>query len=280
VGSSKWGLGLWQPGFEDRTAAVNAKRLLDTSRTTPDGNVFVFESDGADLTPYPTEGHVEVYRYDAVSENLDCISCGSFQAAATADAELVSPGVELSQRNQHLEISNLSDDGRQVVFETSAPLLPEDVNQKADVYQWRDGTLSLISTGHAVEASTLLAATPSGKDIFFKTGEKLVPGGQEPGRYGIYDARVEGGLASQQAPPSAECTGESCQGQPNLLASPPTLGSMSLAGNGNIRPKRCRGHRARHHHHRRQGHRRGKKPSARRKPSGHLCSSRKKASAR
>jgi hypothetical protein len=211
-----YGLALWSPGFEARTAATNASRLLDTARTTPDGSVFVFES-RAQLTSYPNEGHIEIYRYEDTSENLACISCSPDQPSSTGDSELAPAVAELGgfQMNQFLEVPNLSTDGRQVVFESRGALLPGDVNGAEDVYEWRDGTLSLISTGHAVQPSEIFGVTPSGNDIFFETGEKLVGEGQETGALAIYDARVGGGLASQQTGQPLKCVGEACQGQPS-----------------------------------------------------------------
>jgi hypothetical protein len=245
-----YGLALWSPGLEARTAATNASRLLNTARTTPDGSVFVFES-RAQLTSYPNEGHIEIYRYEAPSENLACVSCSPAQASSTGDSELAPSLAEVGgfQMNQHLEAPNLSTDGRQVVFESRGALLPEDVNGAEDVYEWRDGTLSLISSGHAVQPSEIFGVTPSGNDIFFETGEKLVGKGQETGALAIYDARVGGGLASQQATQPLKCVGEACQGQPG--ESPPlaSLGSSTFDGQGNLKPKRCRRHRRKHRHH-------------------------------
>lgn len=253
------GLELWTPGFIARTAATNASRLLNTARSTPDGKVIVFES-RAQLTAYPNEGHIEIYRYDDVTESLLCVSCGPDEPVATGDSEFgtrtpgETEGLELSE---DLDIENLSNDGRQVVFESQGALLPEDVNGVKDVYEWRDGTLSLISTGHAVQASQLFGVTPSGNDIFFETGEKLVGEGQETGALAVYDARVGGGLASQQAVQPLKCVGEACQGQPGEPSALPGLGSSTFNGKGNLKPKRCRHHRRKkHRHHKPRSHQR------------------------
>lgn len=253
-GFPEHGLEYWTPTFTARAAATNASRLLSTARSTPDGTVLAFES-RAQLTAYPNEGHVEIYRYDDEGESLVCVSCGPNEPAATGDSEFGtrSPGgTEGLELSEDLDLQNLSDDGRQVVFESGGALLPEDVNGVKDVYEWRDGTLSLISTGHAVQASQLFGVTPSGNDIFFETGAKLVGEGQETGSLAIYDARVGGGLAAQQSKQPLKCVGEACQGQP--AGSPPLagLGSSTFNGKGNVKPKRCRHHRRKHRHHRRK----------------------------
>lgn len=244
------GLALWSPGIEPRTAATNASRLLNTARTTPDGTVFVFESK-AQLTAYPNEERIEIYRYDT-SGQIVCVSCSPTRPAAGGDSELAtgSPEVGGMAMNQHLDVPNLSSDGRQVVFESRDALLPQDVNGAEDVYEWRDGNLSLVSSGHAVQPSELFGVTPSGNDIFFETGEKLVGEGQDMGALAIYDARVGGGLASQQSAQPLICAGEACQGQPG--GSPPRadLGSATFDGRGNLRPRRCHRRRHKHRHHR------------------------------
>jgi hypothetical protein len=165
--------------------------------------------------------------------------------------------------NFHLEVPNLSTDGRQVVFESRGALLPADVNGAEDVYEWRDGTLSLISTGHAVQPSEIFGVTPNGNDVFFETGEKLVGEGQETGALAVYDARVGGGLAAQQSTQPLKCVGDACQGQPG---GPPPLanpGSSTFDGKGNLKPRHCRYHRRRHRHHGSKSHKRVAKPGCR-----------------
>jgi hypothetical protein len=245
------GLALWTPGIEARTPATNADMVINTSRTTPDGKVFVFES-RAQLTEYPNEGHIEIYRFDLDAEDLQCVSCSRAQPAATADSELVvAEGDGVARIHQMVEIPNLSNDGEQVVFETRDPLLPGDVNGVRDVYEWRAGALGLISSGHSAQPSGLFGVTPSGRDIFLLTGEKLVGQGQETGSFAIYDARVEGGITAQLAQAATPCVGEACQGQP---AQPPGLSppaSSAFHGKGNVR-HRCR-HLRRHGKHRHRG---------------------------
>jgi hypothetical protein len=238
------GLALWTKGFNQTPAAENSNRSLNTARTTPDGRIFVFES-SAPLTGYANEGHIEIFRYDTVSGELTCVSCSPMLSTAGADNELVYSQVDGVQKaSQMLEMDNLSSDGQQVVFESLDSLLPQDVNGVRDVYEWRDGTLSLISTGTASQPSALMAITPSGSDIFVLTGQRLVSQGQETGNFAVYDARIDGGLAGQQTPQTLDCQGEACQVQAN----PPSLprpGSEQLRGKGNLKPT-CHRHRHRH----------------------------------
>ncbi len=257
------GLGVWSRAFPGMSSApaVNGLPIANTARTTPDGNILVFES-RAQLTPYLNEGHIEIYRYDSVGEDLSCVSCSASQPAATADSELVADRQEvILQLWRQVDVPNLSTDGQTVVFDSKDALLPQDVNGVRDVYQWHAGTLSLISTGTSAQPSGLYGMTPSGNNVFFETGEKLVGKGQETGAIAIYDARIGGGLASQQTEESLNCVGEACQGEPGVPPSLAAPGSSSYRGRGNAKP-RC--HKRRGRHHRRKANASKKKKSSKR----------------
>ena len=80
------------------------------------------------------------------------------------------------------EWSNLkggSEDASRVFFETSARLLPEDLDTQQDVYQWENGTLTLLTTGpiggNGPFFARFSAASKDGSRVFFTTDEKLVP---------------------------------------------------------------------------------------------------------
>jgi WD40 repeat protein len=243
------GLELWaeREVEQPKPLAQNKNFLTVTARSTFDGTVIVFES-RAQLTSVPTAGHAEIYRYDTEADTLTCVSC-SPEAAATADSNLVFLQNEGALKTLYptVEIANLSADGKKIVFESKDALLSDDVNGVRDVYQWDEGTLSLISTGGASFPSAVVGVSPSGDDIFFQTAEKLVSRGQNPGTYAIYDARVNGGLASQQATPSLECQAEGCLEMPNAPPSLAAPGSSQLRGKGNLRG-RCRGQHKRKQH--------------------------------
>ncbi len=249
------GLGRWTAPPGNPTAPAPATRrslLYNTIRSTRDGGVIVFEAT-AKLTSYPNEGHREVYRFDLGEEELTCVSCSPFQPAATDDSELVRNRGEHEgdaagpiEVDRNTDIPNLSTDGSQVAFESYAALLPEDVNGVRDVYEWHEGQLSLVSSGHSPQATALFGISPSGRDIFIETGEKLVSHGQASGQYAVYDARVEGGFEEEES----VCLGEACLGKP---ANPPALdspASSTLSGSKNVKP-RCRvtkRRRGKHHH--------------------------------
>jgi hypothetical protein len=159
----------------------------ESSRTTPDGNVLIFES-RAQLTAYDNDGHTAIYRYDDRDKGLVCASCSALTTSASADARLqnlvfVPPPVLLH---------NLSSDGTRVFFETAEALVARDMNGINDIYQWRpaegggDSTIDLISSGISPhypplreqgflpKPNTIVGITPIGGDVVFSASEQLV----------------------------------------------------------------------------------------------------------
>jgi NHL repeat-containing protein len=213
-------------------------RADDPSRTTPDGSVLLFES-RANITGYDSGGHIEIYRYDAGTGALDCVSCPPDGIPASGDARLqASVGTPLQPASSIVHLQNTTDDGQKVFFQTEDALAPADVNDTWDVYEWKPGQQSyLISSGKGQLPSHLYAMTSSGSDVFFLTAERLVP--QDLSTViSIYDAREGGGFAFAESQPP--CQGDNCQGTPSAAPPLPSAGSASFQGPGNESRKRKR----------------------------------------
>jgi hypothetical protein len=241
------GLGKWTAGLSFGGGLFG--RAEDPSRSTPDGEVFVFES-RADLTAYESEGHTQVYRYHAGEESLACVSCDPSGDPPGAGSTLQNLDEFLAPTARSTLIANVTDDGMAVFFESADPLLPEDANEVRDVYEWKapgkgtagsceleGGCLELISSGQGERQNYLYGMSAEGHDVFFTTLERL-HGQDIPESPSIYDARIEGGIPDP--PTAAPCEGDACQGQgtpPPALPAPASTGS---AGGGNFTPKpRC-----------------------------------------
>ncbi|HET7506940.1 MAG TPA: hypothetical protein VFJ53_01150, partial [Solirubrobacterales bacterium] len=235
----------------------------DSSRTTPHGDILVFES-RAQLTTYDNNGHTEIYRYSA-ADSIQCLSCNPLRPPA-GDAHLEN----LKVLRAGIVINNLSEDGTRVFFETPEGLVGRDTDGINDIYQWHEGgemgSVDLISSGHSVEykpvllpgfeeeawfprANTIFSVTPSGSDVFFQAQDELVEGAGGGGTSGIYDARINGGFP-KDSPPEA-CAEEGCRPAPRS-ATPalPTSRSETSGRSGNVKPHN------RHCHHRHRHNRR------------------------
>ena len=216
----------------------------------------------------------QMYVYSEDSGRLACASCNPTGATATADALVqVRDGQSGANTTWHLSHA-LSNDGRWVFFSTREGLVPEDLNGKSDayVYDVPAGRARLLSTGRSQAHSYFLEASPSGRDVFFITAERLV-GWDNDGNYDLYDARVGGGMPEPpvQAPP---CAGDMCLGPPAVGLAVTTAGSSGFRGAGDAgetlrrrakKPRLCRRHGGRRAQRRRRcTHRRAGSRSQRR----------------
>jgi len=223
--------------------------FVDPMRATADGSVFVFETDSpirsrSGSTFNNGGGFEQVYRYDAASEVLSCVSCPPAGVTPSGDASLsndsVQPGPAQGIGKTHLvPTRGISADGSRVFFDTPEALVPQDINGKRDVYEWENGNVFLISSGTGPEDSFFLDNSESGDDVFFATTDALVPADTDGG-FDVYDGRAphEPNEVVGFPPPvsPAPCLSD-CQGLPSA---PPALGvpsgSATFSGAGNLAP--------------------------------------------
>jgi len=192
---------------------------------------------------------------------------------------------------------NLSSDGSKVFFETAEALLPADTNGQGeclffhtyrkcmDTYEWQapetgacnetspnynplsGGCIYLISTGKSEFPSLLADASESGNDVFFFTRQSLV-GQDEDELQDVYDARVGGGLASQNPPPPNPCpSAEACHGSVPAPPTESTPGSAAFVGPGNPVPKHKKQKAKKHKSKKHNKHKQKKQANSKRKAS-------------
>ena len=207
---------LWRPDAETHFV-----------RTSGDGQHIAFPS-SLSLTGFPNAGHLEIYLYDAVADQLVCASCSPTGDTPAGDASFTTNfgnilGTEWMGRN-------LSADGSRLFFQTPEALVPQDTNGRQDVYEWEGGAARLISSGGGDSDAVFQDAGLSGDDVFFTTAQQLVRSDADH-LVDLYDARVDGGFPDDSPPPP--CSGDACK--PPLSAPPPggTPGSATFFGPGN-----------------------------------------------
>jgi hypothetical protein len=203
--------------------------------------------------------HEELYRYDAATGSVICISCGEGVApekSLTRSANSFYGEWEASDAPRGAV--EVSEDGQRAFFQTSAKLVPQDTNEStnaeernglgtgAEVYEWEEdgteeapgvfcevvnGCTHLISSGEPDGPEHFLGASTNGENVFFTSAAQLVSQAT-PEFTNIYDARVDGGFAPPPRP--VECL--SCQG----VGSPPlafsTPASLTFVGAGDQPP--------------------------------------------
>jgi hypothetical protein len=262
-------------------AAAGAIRAATVS---PNGRFLVFMSQRS-LTGYDnfeaTSGKPvqEVFRYDAVTGDLTCLSCNPFGVAPRGEEPvgrpLINPGpigemyggvqvaatLPAGYRNEEglpLYHARTALDNGRVFFNAFDSLVPADSNGEWDVYQWEPigvGSCS-ASSGDAGTArsgggcvSLLSSGTAERESGFF---DASVSGDDvfflTPARLSVmdvddapdvYDARVGGVEATLR--PTPECQGEACR-PPVVPPGDLSPGSATFQGPGNVKPnkgKRC-----------------------------------------
>lgn len=203
------------------------------TQLSADGRVLTFPSFGTrTLTADQTGGEIELYRFDDADGSLECVSC---RREGPTSAQLG-------------ERTAVAADGSTVAFETTEALVPGDVNHAVDVYEWREGRISLITDGVSEGAKPNVAAIDAdGSNVFFSVVSPDLTGFERDGVRNDYDARIGGGF---EVPTSAaRCFEDSCQGP--LLPAPPVEvpGSSSFEGGGRGKAgkPRCRKGKVRRH---------------------------------
>ena len=243
-----------------------------TSRITPDGRYLLFTS-SHQLTDYDNADTSVLYRYDADTDELLCVSCNPSGEMPTRGPSLSSslypsteiPGISGSFLSQALSIN-----GSRVFFETTDGLVGADTDgldgcpafgtfqqrnvwklrSCTDVYQWQapdtasctdpDGCLYLLTPGNDASPSFFAGASTTGDDAFIFTRAQLVGSDQDQLR-DVYDLRVGGGLASQYPVPPVICdAADSCKLGPSAPPETPSPGTAGFQGVGDPPVKRAK----------------------------------------
>lgn len=219
------------------TSSSNERPDVRATFVSRDGRAFVFQT--ARAVPgfpatLPLPGTVRVFRYDAPSGTIACVSClpDGTASGLSAEAGGVSEGAFKLISNRLP--NSLSRDGRTVFFQTAARLLPADENDRYDVYRWEEGELSLISTGRSPSASFYGDASDDGDSVFLFTNDALLAEDTDDAM-DLYAARVDGGLPSRTAPePDRSCPADGCQGAPGERPGTTVPGSERDPSDGNV----------------------------------------------
>ena len=190
---------------------------------TPSGNHLAFGTTNA-LVPEDTDTlnqTGDVYLYDAEANTLTFASPG---ADGGTGVELPQPGA----KGRHLS-NAVSEDGAHVLLFSADQIAAEDNNFAYDIYEFANGTVSLVTGGKGDNdtAPIFIGASPSGSDVFFSSAEQLLDTDID-GLFDVYDARVGGGFTPSVPPVTpAPCREDACQGpvgERPVRPSPGTLG--------------------------------------------------------
>ena len=252
-------------GNGTRELSHDGNKMLFTAPATPsltsDKTAATCPIDPAHV-PF-TSNCVQLYRYEVAEDSVECLSCArggvTTWAFADGDADL-----------------DMSADGSVVVFRTRQSILPRDINRRMDLYEWRNGSLRLLTDGTSdfpdsgFARPAVRAITADGSTILYSAPQPDLTGYERDNLSNMYVARVGGGFPRPAA--TQHCSEESCQGPLQTPPSGQSAGSEGVQGRGNVRhkPRKCRKgairrhgrcvrrrHSKRHHHHQQGGAKRG-----------------------
>jgi len=257
----------WVPASEELFGS--GSYVPRTAFLSADGQTLLFRS-REKLSAYDNEGTPELYRYRVGDAAIRCVSCNPAGEAAKEPPSLGSvtfPNLAPRLTAAAVSSRNLSADGNKAFFESDEALSVGDVNKITDVYEWEapgsgscneanpsyspinEGCIFLISSGTSPTFSQLIDASASGNDVFFLTRQQLVGQDKDELR-DAYDARVGGGIASQNPQPDIPCeSAGACHGpaqSPPAEAAPST---QTFVGPGNppVKHKKPKKHKAKKH---------------------------------
>jgi hypothetical protein len=182
------------------------------SRVRADGGQLTIDTIKALDPVADSDSSRDVYTWDE-GQDWRCISCQMSGVPSAGESLSQGPnglnGRSLFTQNA-LPALITSSDGKKIYFTSRDQLVPQDTNGSVrDVYEWNDGTVSLISSGNSDKDNLLVGTSTSGNDVFFITAEPLVGWDTDEAR-DIYDARVGGGFP-EPPPTGAVCEGEACR---------------------------------------------------------------------
>lgn len=184
------------------------------------GRYLVFTSFGQ-LTGDDTDMAQDVYRYDALTGQLERVSVGedgfdSNGNNSEFNAHIMPGHFGGSVLDQHeMNDRAVSENGSRIVFVTADPLSRGATNGLVNAYEWHEspgggGSVSLISGGNGPEPVEDVVMSASGEDVYFVAAEGLVLGDTD-GETDVYDARLGAGFPSPAAV-EEPCSGDACQG--------------------------------------------------------------------
>jgi hypothetical protein len=190
-----------------------------------DGSLVTFWTDGRLTDDDPDDTSGDLYAYDYTQDELTRVSepqggaGGSYTCSpGTSSVQCYGDGgVGLSAGESPLTklgVATDPDSGERLVyFESRSQLIAADTDDAYDVYQWKSGELSLISTGQSPTDGAFFAGNSrDGRNVYFATRDRLT-WQDEDSVLDVYSARVDGGIP--QPPDTSETcdpVSDQCQG--------------------------------------------------------------------
>jgi hypothetical protein len=131
------------------------------------------------------------------------------------------------------EPRNIADDGT-VFFASTDRIVTADQTSATDIYEYRQGVVSLLTAGRGDSDSYIADNSDDGRNVFFLSRSALLPQDRDASELDLYDARVGGGLPPASEDLAPACRGDDCQDPPNAAPVFQDAASASFSGLGDL----------------------------------------------
>jgi hypothetical protein len=192
-------------------------------RGSSDGSFLTFWTDGRLTLDDPDAVSGDVYAYDATAEELTRISepqggaGGTYECAPGTSAVRCYGDGGLGVSGAALFALGVATDpltpgDRMAFFQSRSRLVADDTDSAYDVYQWRNGELSLISVGGDDPDGFFYQGNDrTGRSVFFSTRDRMTWQDRDS-VLDVYVARVGGGFPEPAPPQECSLPADACQG--------------------------------------------------------------------
>jgi hypothetical protein len=203
---------------------VGLDGAADCVRGVPDGSFITFMTLGQ-LTADDTDTAADIYAYDAAADELVRVTSaapgatgGSYACSGDVSIQCNGDqgiGSDAAAVRRSLPALGVASDGgdRMVFFQSRSRLVPEDVDDAYDVYRWRNGELSLVSTwASGPDGAFFVGNDRKGRNVYVTSRDRLTWQDTDA-VLDVYTARVDGGFAEPDPPPPpCDPVGAGCHG--------------------------------------------------------------------
>jgi hypothetical protein len=195
-------------------------------RATADGTFVTFWTTGRLTADDPDNSTGDVYAYDATADRLTrvsapqggiggtytCDSVAGMQCFGDGGYDDMGPATRVPMPALGVVTDPSVSGDRIAFFQSRSRLVAEDVDDAFDVYMWRNGGLSLVSTGASdTDGAFYKGNSADGKNVYLVTRDRLT--WQDVDAVAdVYSARVDGGIEAPVVPVLCGVLGGDCQG--------------------------------------------------------------------
>ena len=228
----------------DATAVI-VNNTANCMSGTSNGSFVTFFTDGRLTADDPDVDSGDIYGYSYTRDELSRlsapqgVSADPYPCAPPSDAVQCfgDPGIGSANATPlgRLGVAMRPNGDPVAFFESRSRLVDEDTDDAYDVYKWRDGELTLISTGTSdTDGAMFVGNDRSGLNVFFATRDQLT--WQDKDRVlDVYTARIGGGIAEPPPPHDCAALAGGCHGGGPAPTPPAQVGSGS-PGESNVAP--------------------------------------------